>query len=208
LTTQVGDVLVVLGATAQADVVTLGTITNTGTAQTWTQRQTNAQAAGNTWNSAWTCVCATAQTMTVSLTRSAGTTKFWGFSVSQIRGSDGVGASAKTAAVSGIPVQALTTTAANSMVLFLSSDWNALDGSARAWRTINSAAMTEQTYYLDGAQYTVYIGRTPDAGAAGANTYGLTGPTGQVSATIAIEIKGAAAAVIPASLIMQTRRAY
>ena len=207
ITVQTGDIIVVQGITGDG-ASTLGTPTNTNTAQTYTLEKsvvvTNYCAAY-----CWTAVASTNQAMVISITRGGTNTNFWGFQVTQWRGSDGVGASAVTNVASGAPSLSLTTQAANSAVCVQNGDWTASTG-ARTWRTVNGAAATELAYFADGTNYGFYAGYHPDAGSAGANTYGLSAPTGQKYSIIAVEIKGTAggAPALPPYLIMQTRRAY
>jgi len=139
------------------------------------------------------------KSMTVSFTRTAGSSTAWfGANVLTFRGSDGVGASAKTNVASGAPTLNLTTTQANSAIVVANGDWVAADGASRTWRT-NAGTLTEQTYFRDSARYTVYGGYHADAGAVGTYAVGLSAPSGQKYSIAAVEIKGTAAAggVVP-----------
>ena len=113
-------------------------------------------------------------------------------------GSDGIGASAKTN-TTGAPSLNITTTQDNSAIVVAVGDWNAIDGSSRTWRTVNSITPTsgngyELTYFRDASHYVVYVAYYPDAGAAGSKTVGLSAPSGQQYSIIALEIKGTAGA--------------
>jgi hypothetical protein len=99
---------------------------------------------------------------------------------------------------------ALTTTGANSAVINIVGDWNAVDGASRVWRTINSitpssGAGTEGLYLLDTGLATIYSARWTDVGAAGSKTTGLSAPTGQKYSIIAIEVLGSASSNVSAS---------
>ena len=109
----------------------------------------------------------------------------------------GVGAST-VATVSGVDGSvSLTTQADNSAVVVLIVDFGAVDGAARTWKTVNGITPTvgnglEATYNLDAGIYTVYAAYYSDAGAAGANTFGISAPTGGNYSVIAVEVKGIA----------------
>jgi len=123
------------------------------------------------------------------------------------RGSDGFGAVGAPAVGTTNGLATFTTQAANSAVLAFSADWNAVDGTTRTRRTINASTGTEETYYRNSVEYTVYTQRYDDAGAAGSVSAGYSAPTGQKSAIIAVEIKGAAAgaAALPELVMPQMR---
>jgi len=207
ITVQTNDIIVVQGITGDA-ATTLGTPTNTNTGQTYTLQQ-SVVVASYCAEYCWTAVASTNQAMVISIARAGASTNFWGFQVTQWRGSDGVGASNKTNVASGAPSLSLTTLGANSAVCVQNGDWSALN-TARTWRTVNGAATTELSYFADASNYGFYTGYHPDVGAAGANTYGLTAPNTQKYSIIAIEVKGAAAGgpALPPELIMQTMRTY
>jgi hypothetical protein len=133
--------------------------------------------------------------MTVTFDR-AGATGSFGGGVQNFRGSDGVGASSSTTG-SGGPSLSLTTTQANSAIVVASSDWNAVDGTTRTWRTVNSLTPTagnglERSYVLLGGGFAEYAAYYSDAGTAAAKTVGLSAPTGQAYSIGAVEVKGAA----------------
>jgi hypothetical protein len=140
--------------------------------------------------------------MTVSVTKT-GPTQWWGFNVLHWRDSDGVGASSKTNVTNGAPSLGLTTTTDNAAIVVLNSDWAAVDGTSRTWRSVNGSAATENTYFRDSSWYGSYVGRHPDAGTAGSKTVGLSAPGAQTYSIIAVEVKGAAgggAAPVPAPI--------
>lgn len=200
VTTAVGDVLVCFGL-VENNSSTLGTPTG-GTSLTWTLRQsisiTDYCAAY-----VWTATATTAETFTLSVTRSGGGAAWWGLNCLRWSGSDGVGATNKTNVASGAPSLSLTTTGANSAVATGVGDWNAADGTTRTWRN----GETEQTYFRDSAHYSAYVGRWNDSSAAGAKTLGLSAPTGQKYSILAVEVLGTSgAAPYPFELLTPTPR--
>lgn len=191
-----GDVLVVVEATENS---TFTSTTPTGGSLTWTSVKAAAFSDINEADvRSWTATVDVDKSMTFSLTAATGTgARSWGFVVYQFRGSDGVGASAITQQISGSTSasQALTTLAANSAILAISADWNAIDGATRTWATINSVTPTsgnglERIYFRNASAYTVYSAYWSDVGATGSKSAGVSAPTGQRNSIIAIEIKG------------------
>lgn len=181
ISVQAGDILVAIGATGDQS----SSLAVSGGSLTWTLQQ-SVNVASFCWTGVWTATATSTTSVTVSFTRSGNTASWIGGNVLLFRASGGVGASNKTNAA-GAPSLSLTTTQANSAVVVFNTDWNAI-ATARTWRT-GAGALTEQTY-VTGTQYTVYGGFHADAGAAGANTVGLSAPTGQAYGIIAVEIKG------------------
>lgn len=207
ITTQVGDVLVAVGVSEQAGVV-LNTPTNTGTAETWTLRQSVA-VTDYCWTGVWTAVAANAQSMTVSFSRPTSPTGLFGGNVLHWRGSDGVGVSAKTNVASGAPsLSTGTLTSANSALVVAVGDWSATDGTTRTWRSVEGVAASENTYFRDSSAYTVYAGRHLDTGSTtAAETVGLSAPSGQKYAIVVVEVRGTAggAPAVPPYLVMTQR---
>lgn len=189
-----GDLIVVQSSVGNASSLTSVTPTASGGAVTWTSRAS--QTAGTVNQSAaycWTgAVGSTATGITVSLARpySAGTL-FWGISATVFTAHGGVGVafSGSNGTGSGAPSVAATCSA-NSAVVCQINDWNAIDGTTRTWRTINSAAESEAAYFRDAAQHTVYGGFRTDTGAAGSITQGLTTPSTMRWVLVGVEILG------------------
>lgn len=141
-------------------------------------------------------------TFTISWERTQNDYMFWGFVVYVFRGSNGIGTPVASTG-SGGPSQALTTTQDGSAIVYLSTDWNAVDGTTRTWRTNNVTPTAgnggEKTYFRDSAHYSLYSAYWSDAGSAGAKTLGLSAPTGQAWAAASVEVKGTVdAARVPA----------
>lgn len=187
-----GDLIVVL-ASAENGAASLSTNpTASGGSVTWTARFNTAGTSGNGSRvTCWTgAVGATATGVTISVAR-AGTALFWGFSATLWRNHGGVGAIAMETLTTGseTPAIDILTTGDNSAVQYTNNDWNAVDGSSRAFRSINVSAV-ETVYFRSAANHTVYGCYWSDTGAAGTKTMGLTAPAAQRPAHGGIEILG------------------
>jgi hypothetical protein len=199
VTVAADDVLVVLAVSEDAS-TTLATPSGGGL--TYTLRQ-SVVVSSYTTAYVWTAQSATSQTFDVSITASGGGQ--FGFNVLRFSGSDGIGGSSKTNVASGAPSLAITTTGANSAVMSISGDWAAVDGTSRTWRTVNGITPTsgnggERTYHRDSAHYAVYAAYWSDAGAAGSKTVGVSAPSGQKYAIVAVEVLGTAGSSTPISV--------
>lgn len=194
VTAQAGDRIVVYGAISNSG--TNNTLACSGGGLTWTLAQSIA--VSSSWGGlyVWTATASTTGSLTVTITKGAGTGVFGG-AYQQFRDSDGFGASSKANA-SGASSLALTTGSANSAIVFAVNDWNSVDGAARAART-GAGAFTEHVYNRNGTTMTVYGGRHADAGAAGSKTIGYTAPTGQKYSIIGVEVLGTTPAVLTGS---------
>lgn len=178
---QAGDVLVAYGMTEDSP----NSLSISGGSLTWTQQQlVNTSSYGRAY--VWTATASSTTSITVTFTRSG--SGQYGGDVLVFRGSGGIGASSKTN-TTGAPSLALTTTQANSAIVTASVDWNAVSGSSRTWRT-GAGTLTETTYATDPAHGTFYGGYHASAGAAGSKTVGLSAPSGQQYAIVAVEVKG------------------
>ena len=171
-------------------------ISNSGTAFTWTSQQ-EVSVTDYCRVRVYTAPASVGQSMTVTFTTTGGLNEAHGGNVFTFRDASAVGASSKTNVASGAPTLNLTTTQPNSAIIVFNGDWNAVDGTnptpGRTWRT-GAGTLTEQTYFRDSARYTVYGGYHADAGATGTYAVGLTAPTGQKYAIVAVEVKGIASA--------------
>lgn len=187
------DVLVAYGLSANN--TTPVAISNSGIALAWTQQQVIAVASFG-WTGIWTHVV-TQSRAAVTITPSSTGVETWGLDLLIFRDSGGVGASSQTNNASGAPTLNLTTTAANSTIVVASTDWSAVDGASRIWRA-NAGPLTETTYFTNIAAYTAYGGYHADAGPIGTYAVGLTAPTPQKYATVAVEVKG----LVPGSTLI------
>lgn len=191
VTVTAGDTLAIFAMTGDG-AFTLATPTGGGL--TYTLQQSVVVAAFGTVY-LWTAPAPGSQTFTMSITQSGGSA-FWAYNCLRFSGSAGVGASNKTNVNGAAPSLGLTTTGANSAIVVANVDWNAVDGTTRTWRTAGSSA-TEQTYFRDPANYTVYGAYHADSGAAGAKTVGLSAPAGQKYSIAAVEILGSSSTPTP-----------
>ncbi|HEX6681558.1 MAG TPA: hypothetical protein VF062_02130, partial [Candidatus Limnocylindrales bacterium] len=190
MTVQAGDRLLVASIAENAAGGAVNTAP-TGGGQTYTQLATLGTDANNSRVIAWSCTASSSQTFSVSAVRPmTDTSPVWGVVAWVYRNSDGFGAVGAPTVGSTSNLATFTTQAANSAVLVVSGDWDAIDGTTRTRRTVNSATGAEETYFRDSAAYTVYASRYDDAGAAGSISAGYSAPAGQQSAMIAVEIKG------------------
>ena len=189
-----GDVIVVLAQAEAASTIAAVTPTATGGSITWTAR-TQFPAATNANTSLTRCwtgvVGATATGITVSLVRPSAAADFWGFSATLVRDHGGVGQVFTGGITTGNGAPSVgVACSANSLVLCAVNDWNASDGTSRAWRSINGAAETETLYLLSASHHTVYGGYRADTGTAGTITQGLTAPTTMRWSLSGVEILG------------------
>lgn len=168
------------------------TPTNTGTAFTWTNQFTT-----NTGSSCkmswWKATASASQSMTATIT-TANSGVRQGVIVLVFRNCSATGTAVNTTAGGSSPSLAVTTAAANSMIVSMIADFNAVDGGTRTWRTINSITPTsgngaELVYQTSAGHYTVYCAYYSDAGSAASKTTGMTAPSGQAPTMGAIEIK-------------------
>jgi hypothetical protein len=162
---------------------------------TWTEHATsNGSTDADTFIGTAECtVTDPGATVTVTATKAAGASGFWGGGWVQFQTGThgGVGAIARTAGAGGAPSLSITTTAANSAIVVFAADWNAGDGGSRARKSVNGSTGVEVAYAFDSVHYTAYAWYHADAGAAGAKTVGLDTPSGGDFQIIAIEVLGA-----------------
>lgn len=187
VTCAVGDLLVVIAGSENGTAIVPATPTGgTGTSYTARGAVSVANRAG-AW--IWSTPVVTTETFTISMTCS-NSVDYWGFNVLRFAGRPSPGATASLSTGVGTAATfAITTTAPNSAVVFVSTDWAAADGSTRTYST-TPGTPTEQTYALDSARYTAYGGFYPDVGAPGSKTVGVATPTTQTPSALALEVKG------------------
>lgn len=193
VTVAAGDLLVLWGATG------LGTWapgTPSGGGLTWTkQAEPNTTLSGSSAEVVvWTAVSASAQTFTLTWTASgASSAHTWTWQALRWSGAQ-IGNVSSILNGGSAPSLAITTTGTSSTVVMVVDDWNAVSGTSRTYNTATAGAFTE-TYYGTSATFlTAYAGYYASPGTAGAKTVGLTAPTGQQPAMIAVELTPAASA--------------
>lgn len=153
-------------------------------------------------------VASSNETITVTATQAGGS--MFGANIIRFSGSDGIGASNKAQGNSGSPSVSLTTTQANSAIVVVCGDWNAVSGTQTFTNNFSGTPTALTDYPGDNVYYGVAIAYFPDAGAAGSKTVGMSAPTGQKWSIIAIEVKGTAGAAttsIPPGILNPTRYA-
>jgi len=187
VTTAVGDVLVCTAGTGR-NTGTLGTPTG-GTSLTWTNKLAITATANQCALYIWTATATTAETFTCSIARS-GTTESFAFNVCRFSNVVALGNTVSAQpGVNGAPSLSITTINTNSAIVVVNADFNAVDGTTRTWRA-GAGTLTELFYTFQSGQLTLYCGVHQNAGAAGAQTVGLTAPTGQMYTIGAIEVAG------------------
>lgn len=190
VTVQAGDYIVIGGITAD-QTSTLNTPTGGGLTYNIVD---TVNIASNCYVACWVAACPSTQTFTLSGSRSA-TSNLWGYNGLILTGSSGQGTSAKGNATAA-PSVSMTPTQANSAVSMFIGDWNAADGTSRAYRT-NAGTFTEQSYFRDSSNYTIYGGAHLDAGTATSKAFGLTTPSMKY-ALMLVEMK---AGTTPVSIV-------
>lgn len=190
VTTQAGDTLIVYGGGDTDGTNPVGLSTPTGNGVSLTLLQSIAilnrssafiwSGIDGTGGTNWTMSCNADNTIPV-----------WGFTCVVFRNAGGSGASNSLNAF-GAPTLGLTTTKNNSAIVVFNNDYTPIDGASRVWDTVNGITPTagnglELTYDFNG-NITVYGAYYNDAGAAGADTVGLSAPTGQTYSIVAAEV--------------------
>lgn len=191
VTTATGDLLVTLAAGADGQVA-LTTPTG-GTGVSWTNIA-DFGADGVSARATAFRSTPSAQTFTESITNTGpfNDTLQWSFITTRFSGSSGLGAPVATTSGGAAPSLSVTTTQANSGILVIIADWNAVAGTSYTYRQVNGANPTALVAGAGtaGNDYRVWVLWYADAGAAGAKTVGMTAPAGQTPTMIAIEVKG------------------
>jgi hypothetical protein len=194
-TTQVGDLLVVIGSLkSNADGMTV-TDNTSGGALTWTQRVLVGPDTSHTEAYIWTATATTAQSLTVTLTHTGAEGVVWGGTGYQFRGHGGVGNTASGSGTSTAPNVNITTTGANSAVVMYVGDTNTPAVGSQVYRS-NAGTFTQRTATVatnddtSASEYTLYHGYHADAGAASTYALGMTTPSSQAWTLAAIEVLG------------------
>lgn len=134
------------------------------------------------------------ETITINVTKTGAIAYFGGNAV-RFSGSSGIGATEINNGASGTPSVSITTTQANSAIVVIASDWNASTGSQTFTSSGGAGSPSDLTGFPgDNSHYGVAVAYYADAGSAGSKTVGMSAPTNQKWAIIAIEVKGSAGA--------------
>jgi hypothetical protein len=150
----------------------------------------------------WSGICTSAAAdVTIQVARpSSNTSLFWGFSVTHVRGSSGIGVvwDANNTYGSSAPLSTQTVQE-HSLVIFNVNDWNALDGASRAYRM---SAVESNYLWIDG-RHTVYGAYVLDT-AGGSFNAGLTTPSTMRWGLIGIEFLGTEVATDPVPALQES----
>lgn len=176
----------------------VGTQTPSMTGVTWTQVvQQGALSSGDAYLEMWTGTATSAGTYTLTISRNQSGLSYFQIGCSVWRDSDGFGVNTEEIDTSGAPSLDITTTEPHSALMGANSDWNAVDGASRVWRTINGITPTagnggEESYARNGSFAGFYTAHYTDVGPVGVKAFGLSSPGGQDAAIGVIEILGTA----------------
>ena len=184
-----GDVVFVLGITADNS-YTLSTPTTAGSGLTFAAvSSTPTNVASSCKAYAWTATASASSSGTISssVTPSSnhGAIIAWVYS-----GSDGLGATAISAALGSTTTQNLTRGQANSMVVQIWGDWNAVNDTTVTWTPTGETQMLAQ---FQTGQMTSFGADWGDQGGTGTTAYGFSGFAGGDMTAITLEVKGTAA---------------
>jgi hypothetical protein len=199
VTTQVGDLLVVVGnLKSHID----GLVISDSATNTWTQRADLAVDGSHTEVYVWTATAATAASVTISVARGAAGEGddgiVFGATAYQFRNHGGVGAVVTGSGTATAPSVNMTTTGANSAVVMFDADRAATALTSQTYRA-NAGAFTERVAAVAqnndtlGNEYTLYHGYHADAGAIGTYALGMTAPASQTWSLAALEVLAAGA---------------
>jgi hypothetical protein len=192
VTSGVGDILVAVAVTEDDSSHPISSISG---GWTWTLQRKLTVPANNVSIAMYTAT-GTAATNTVTLTLTGTAPNYCGMTVYRFSGSNGIGAVNSSNGTGSAPSLSITTTQANSALVWVSGDWSATN-TARTWLTVNSLSAQVQTDEWYNGVYSAASAYWADAGAIGAKTAGLSAPNQTWQAAV-IEVKGAAGGGGPA----------
>lgn len=200
VTAAAGDVLVLVMLSASSDGNGAGSGTHLGapsggTGITWTLMQQH-QVLSTCELEIYTTTVSSGQTFTCSVTNSSSAIE-WNYDVLRFSGASGIGNSNKAQGSNATASVSLTTSGANSAVVAVNGDWNAVDGTTRTWATVNGITPTsgnslERVYSRGSTTYGAYVAYWNDVGSAGTNTYSIAVPLGQQYSIATVEVLGTA----------------
>jgi len=139
---------------------------------------------GHTYSGIYTCICTTAGAVTFSVATPG--LSMYGAVAIKFPTADGYSLATTPVTVkttgSGAPSASITPTAAGNILVAMNGDWNAVNGSGRAYR----GTVTEEGYEFASVAATLewWI----QTSTSGANNIGLTAPSGQIFTILAIEV--------------------
>lgn len=181
-----GDIVIVLGITAN-DATTLGTPTTTGTGLTFSALSGTPTSAANSCKGyGWQATASASSSGTISCTQSGDGAGIiaWVYS-----GSDGLGTPVVSTSLGTTTTQSLTRAQANSAVVDIWGDFNAVNDTTVTW---TPTGQTEHMASFLSGQMTGFGASWPDQGATGTTAYGFSGFAGGDMTAITVEVKGTA----------------
>jgi hypothetical protein len=191
VTVQTGDLLIVASIMESATSAGPVNTAPTGGSLTYSQLATLGTTNSHARAIAWSAPATGNATFSVSAVMPSVSTGWWGLAVWVWRSHNGTGTIGAPTVNSTSNLVTMTTAAANSALCVVSADWNAVDGTTRTRRTVNGSTGTERGYFRDSVHWGAYQQDYADTGAAGSISAGYSGPAGQATATIGIEVKAA-----------------
>jgi hypothetical protein len=198
-----GELLVLKASNSDAS-QTFSTPTVSGfTTSAWTQ-QVNVGTAGASCRAAiWTASVSTSAAGTATLAVANSGTFYHAMVVERWTGwALGTPATASLTAVTTGPwTTTITTQAAGSVVSYVAGDWSGLNSSGVAFAGDTATPTQEQAATFQSGQYTAYW-LNQNAASAGANTIGLSAPSGMNITLAAIEIEVAGGGGTDANVVL------
>lgn len=195
-TPAVGEVIIVTAFTEDS-AFTLGTVT--GGTSTWASRYSNTTAS-NCSAYAWTTTIATSAAMTVTTPAPTGPGGISWHSMTVSRWSGKLAATPAVGSANNNTASSstVTTVAANSAVVWGCADWNAV---APGTPTYRSSATALGAPFAPAGAYTQYSAYQ-QAPTAGAQTFGLSAPTGQQDNLFGIEVQADTTTATATSILL------
>lgn len=179
-----GDLIVVLGITADNGSATLATPTASGlTFSAVSGTPTNTT--NRTKVYAWTATAGAGGSGTIAAVKNDIITS--GLAAFVFTGSDGIGGAAISAALGSTTTQSLTRTGENSHVVQIWGDWNAVNDTTVTWTP--SGETQREAVFVSG-QSTFFVASWGDQGASGTTSYGFSGFAGGQMSAVTLEIVG------------------
>ena len=198
--TVTGDLIVVI--VLSEDSGTGHAISNSGTAQTWTQRELPVTTGNNSRAYLWTATASASQTITFTTTAGF-TNKAYGIIAWVWRTHGGLGDTIGGFSGAGTQASVNAVTAANSTFVAGIADWSASAPAAGAakYRTNIGAFGSELVYATNvgPGNYSAFVWHHPDTN-SGTNAVGAT--VNMTPTLVGAEILGTAGAAAPAALVM------
>lgn len=182
----IGDWVVVLGMTSDNG-TTLGTPTTTGTGLSFAAiGSTPTNAASSCKGYAWSCQASASSSGTISCTR-GGSVFNAVITAFVYSGSDGIGNVSVSAALGATTTQSLTRSGANSAVVQIWGDFNAVNDVTVTW---TPSGETQHHAQRVVGNYTDFSASWGDQSSAGTTSYGFSGFAGGDMTAITVEILG------------------